>query len=101
MHVKSGDKVKVLTGKDSGAQGQVLRVFPKTGRVIVEGVNVVKRHTKSRDGTTPGGIIDKSLPIDASNVAIICRSCGPTKVAREVDEFGKRIRVCRKCRGEL
>jgi large subunit ribosomal protein L24 len=101
MRLRSGDRVRVLTGKDRGAEGQILRALPRRGKVIVEGVNIAKRHTKSRDATTPGGIIDKAMPIDASNVAILCRSCGPTKVAIEQNEFGKRVRVCRKCRGEL
>jgi large subunit ribosomal protein L24 len=101
MRLKSGDRVRVISGKDRGSEGQILKVFSGDGQVLVEGVHVVKRHTKSRDATTPGGIIEKSLPIDASNVAVICSSCGPTRIAMDVDEFGKRFRVCRKCGGSL
>jgi large subunit ribosomal protein L24 len=101
MRLKSGDRVRVLSGKDRGSEGQILKAFPDEGRVLVEGVHVVKRHTKARDATTPGGIIEKSLPIDASNVAVVCSSCGPTRIAMDVDEFGKRFRVCRKCRRAL
>ncbi|KJE77718.1 50S ribosomal protein L24 [Ferrimicrobium acidiphilum] len=101
MRLKSGDRVRVLSGKDRGSEGQILKAFPGEGRVLVEGVHMVQRHTKARDATTPGGIIEKSLPIDASNVAIVCSSCGPTRIAMDVDEFGKRFRVCRKCRTAL
>ncbi|MHB8189022.1 MAG: 50S ribosomal protein L24 [Ferrimicrobium sp.] len=101
MRIRSGDRVRVLTGKDRGVEGEVVRAFPTRGRVLVEGVNMVKRHTKPRDTTTPGGIIEKSLPVDVSNVAIVCSTCGPTKIGMTTNEFGKRSRTCRKCGGGL
>jgi len=102
VKIRSGDKVRVLTGKDRGAEGEVLKAFPRDAKVIVEGVHAVKRHSKPRDATTPGSIIEKSLPIHVSNVAILCDSCGPTRVAIRRDAAtGHRVRVCRKCGGEL
>jgi large subunit ribosomal protein L24 len=101
MRIKAGDTVRVLKGKDRGREGKVERAFPATGKVIVEGVNVAKRHTKSKDATSPGGIIDKLMPLDASNVAIICNKCGPTRIGIRRDEFGKKVRICKKCGGDL
>ncbi len=68
MHVKKGDKVKVLTGKDKGATGAVVKAFPKKNMVVVEGVNKVKRHQRARRGSSKGQILDKTMPIHASNV---------------------------------
>ena len=101
MRLRSGDRVRVLTGKDKGREGVVSISLPRKGKVIVEGVNVVKRHTKPRDNSTPGGIVDKLMPVDASNVAIICKKCGPTRIGVRADDFGKRVRVCKKCGGDL
>jgi large subunit ribosomal protein L24 len=91
----------VLTGKDRGKTGEVMRVIPATNRVIVDGVNVAKRSTRTKRGTMQAGIIDKDMPVDASTVAVVCSECGPTRIGVRVDDQGRKIRVCRKCRGDL
>ena len=101
MRIKKGDRVQVLTGKDRGKSGEVMHVLPARNRVIVDGVNVAKRSTKAKRGTMQGGIIDKDMPIDASTVAIICAQCGPTRVGYRIDDQGRKVRVCRKCGGDL
>ena len=101
MRIKKGDKVRVLTGKDRGREGAVMRVLPERNRVIVDGVNRMKRAQKATRSTMQGGIIDKELPIDASNVAIVCGTCGPTRIGMRVDDNGVKVRICRKCGGEL
>ncbi|NNN13977.1 MAG: 50S ribosomal protein L24 [Acidimicrobiaceae bacterium] len=101
MRLIKGDKVSVLTGKDRGKQGEIASVIPKAGKVIVNGVNVVKKHQKARTATEQGGIIDKDMPIDASNVAIVCSKCGPTRIGMKFEADGKKIRVCKKCGGDL
>lgn len=101
LKIRKGDRVQVLTGKDRGKQGNVSRVLPSRDRVIVDGVNVAKRHHKARSMEEPGGIIDKDLPIHVSNVAVVCGRCGPTRVGYQFEEGGDKIRVCRKCGGPL
>jgi large subunit ribosomal protein L24 len=102
MKVKKGDRVKVLSGKDRGKEGEVMFAFPDAGTVIVEGVNVAKRHQKPTRATMQGGIINKDMPIDVSNVAVICDSCGqPTRVGLRVGADGVKVRVCRKCGADL
>ncbi len=101
MRIRKGDRVKVLTGKDRGKIGEVMRVIPTSDRVIVDGVNVAKRSTKTKRGTMQGGIIDKDMPVHASTVAVVCSECGPTRIAFRVDDQGRKIRVCRKCGGDL
>jgi large subunit ribosomal protein L24 len=101
MKIRKGDRVKVLTGKDRGKEGEVMRVIPTQGRVIVDGVNIAKRHTRATRQLQQGGIIDKDMPIPVSNVAIICPSCGATRVGYRFDDQGNKRRVCRKCGGDL
>ena len=117
MRVKKGDTVHVIAGKDRGKQGRVLEARPAEGRVIVENLNIVKRHTKPRPmkdsnrmgGTMiqPGGVIDKPAPIPVSNVMVVCPSCGrPTRVGMTFKEIKGRqvkLRVCRRvdCRQEI
>ena len=110
MHVKSKDQVVVISGKDKGKKGKITAAFPKAGRVTVEGVNLVTKHQKARNAMQPGGIIKKELPIDASNVMLICPKCGKaTRVAHKVTtvtlENGKQdrkmIRVCKKCNADI
>jgi len=104
-HIKSGDMVMVVTGADRGRTGRVLRVLTDKNRVVVEGVNRVKRHEKvrpsARGGGQEGGIITKELPVDLSNVTLVCSNCGPTRVGFSVAEDGTKIRICRSCEGEL
>ena len=101
MRIKKGDRVRVLQGKDRGREGTVMRVLPKDGKVIVDGVNQVKRHQRATKATMQGGIIDKDLPLPASSVAVVCPGCGPTRVGFRVDDQGLKQRVCRKCGGDL
>ena len=101
MRIRKGDKVQVLSGKDRGKQAQVVRAIPAQGRVIVEGVHVAKRHAKPTRATMQGGVIDKFMPISASSVAIVCNECGPTRIGMRIDEQGRKLRVCKKCGGDL
>jgi len=101
MKIKKGDRVVVLQGKDRGKEGVVMRAMPAEGKVIVDGVNVAKKHQKPTRMTMQGGIIDKDMPIPVSNVAIICSNDGPTRVGYRVDADGSKTRICRKCGGEL
>ncbi|HET6811374.1 MAG TPA: 50S ribosomal protein L24 [Acidimicrobiales bacterium] len=101
MRIKKGDRVRVLQGKDRGREGTVMRVLPKQGRVIVDGVNQVKRHQRATRATMQGGIIDKDLPLPASSVAVVCPQCGPTRIGIRIDDQGMKQRVCRKCGGDL
>jgi large subunit ribosomal protein L24 len=101
VKLAKGDRVRVLTGKDRGKDGEVMKVFPKDGRVIVEGVNVAKRHQRATRATMQGGIIDKDMPMPASRVAIICPNDGPTRIGYRFDDQGRKVRICRKCGGDL
>jgi large subunit ribosomal protein L24 len=102
MKIRKGDRVVVLTGKDRGKDGTVTFPFPAEGRVIVDGVNIAKKHQKPTRSTQQGGIIDKEMPIPVANVAIVCGSCGrPTRVGHRFDPDGTKVRVCRKCGGDL
>ena len=110
MRIKKGDLVQILSGKDRGKQGKVLEALPKAGRVVVENLNIVKRHTKPRamrdssrmggPSMQPGGVIDKPAPVDASNVMIVCPACDrPTRIGMSVKDIkGQKvkIRVCRR-----
>ena len=101
MKLKKGDRVKVLSGKDRGDEGEIMRVFPKDNKVIVEGVNVAKKHQRALRATLQAGIIDKDMPMQASNVALICTSCGQTRIGYRFDDQGKKVRICRKCGGDV
>jgi large subunit ribosomal protein L24 len=100
MKLRKGDRVKVLTGKDRGKDGEIMRVSPRRNTVIVEGVNVVKKHQRAARATMQAGIIDKDMPIPVANVAIICSSCGPTRIGYRFDG-DRKVRICRKCGGDL
>jgi large subunit ribosomal protein L24 len=101
MKLKQGDKVMVISGKDAGKESRISRVLPKQDKVLVEGVNTAKRHTKPRGQTLQGGIIDKDMPIAVSNVMIVCEKCGPTRIGHRFDDKGKKHRTCVKCGGDL
>ncbi len=101
MKLKTGDTVKIIAGKDKGVESKIARVIPDKNRVIVEGVATAKRHQRPQGQTMQGGIIDKDMPIDASNVMIVCPDCGPTKIGARRDEEGRNYRVCRKCGRDL
>ncbi len=103
--IRKGDLVQILSGKDRGRQGRVVNVWPKRNVVMVEGINQVKRHEKMRPaqgrGGMTGGIITKEMPIDLSNVAVVCGSCDKqTRVGYEVGPGGK-DRVCKQCGAKL
>ncbi len=102
MKIKKGDRVVVLSGKDRGKEGVVMRAIPKDDKVIVEGVNVAKKHQRPTRMTMQGGIIDKDMPMHVSNVAIISPGDGkPTRVAYRFDDDGQKIRICRRTGAEL
>jgi large subunit ribosomal protein L24 len=101
VKLKKGDRVKVIAGKDLGKDGVIMRVIPEKNKVIVEGVNIAKKHQRPTRATMQGGIIDKDMPLNASNVALICGSCGATRIGYRFDDAGKKIRICRKCKGDL
>ena len=104
MKIRKGDRVLVLSGKDKGKEGEVMRAIPDADKVIVDGVNVAKRHTKATRATMQGGIIDKDMPLHVSNVALVCRACGkPTRIGYRFEGSGdarEKVRVCRKCGGD-
>jgi large subunit ribosomal protein L24 len=101
MELRAGDRAVVVSGKDKGKESRVAQVFPKDGKVIVEGVATARRHTKPRGQTMQGGIVDKDMPIDASNVMIVCPTDGATRIAHRLDADGHKRRVCAKCGGDL
>ena len=97
VHVRSGDTVVVLSGKDKGKQGKVLQVSPKEGKVIVEGLNIATKHVKPRRQGEQGGIVEAEAAMYACKVQLVCPKCGkPTRVGH-VEEDGKKLRVCKKC----
>jgi large subunit ribosomal protein L24 len=101
MRIHKGDRVRVLQGKDRGKEGVVMRAIPQAGKVIVEGVNVAKKHQKATRATMQGGIIDKDMPMHVSSVALVCPSCGPTRVGYRFTPDGDKVRRCKKCGGDL
>jgi large subunit ribosomal protein L24 len=101
VKIRKGDEVEILAGKDIGRRGAVIRVLPEAGKVIVDRVNIAKKHQKPTRTTMQGGIIDKEMPVNASNVGIVCGKCHkPTRIGYRF-EAGKKIRICRKCEGDL
>jgi large subunit ribosomal protein L24 len=102
VKLKKGDRVKVIAGKDLGKDGVIMRVLPDKNKVIVEGVNIAKKHQRPTRATMQGGIIDKDMPIHVSNVALLCGSCGATRLGYRFDEgSGKKVRICRKCKADV
>ena len=101
LHVKKGDKVEVIAGKDKGKQGKVLRSFPADGKVLVEGVNKVKKHTKGTQKDPAGGIKESEAPIAASNVLLYCSKCSRGVRTGSDMKGDKKVRVCKKCGKEL
>ncbi len=101
VHVRKGDTVLVTTGKDKGKKGKVISVDPEKSRVIIDGVNVVKRHTRPTQKMPQGGIMEKPAPVHSSNVMLICTKCNnPTRIKKGFLEDGKKVRVCKEC-GEV
>jgi large subunit ribosomal protein L24 len=102
LRIRKGDRVRVLTGKDRGKEGEVSRALPATGKLIVDGINVAKKHQKATRATMQGGIIDKDMPIPVANVALICPTCNAaTRVGYRFEDDGTKVRVCKKCGGDI
>lgn len=98
MQIRKNDSVMVISGKERGKTGKVLRVNPKEDAVFIERINVVKRHTKPRGPQQAGGIIEKEASIPASNIMIMCDKCNaPVRIGRKLLTDGKKVRVCRRC----
>ncbi len=96
--VKKGDTVEVIAGKDKGKRGKVIRVYPSGNRVLVQGVNIAKRHMRQRRQDVPGGIIEMETPLHISNVMPVCNRCGRgVRVGFKILEDGSKIRICKKC----
>jgi large subunit ribosomal protein L24 len=98
--VRKNDNVLVMTGKDRGKKGRVLKVLPEKNRVVVEGVNIIKRHTKPNpQRQIKGGVVEREAPLHASNVQLVCPECGKaTRVGRKM-VGDRKVRICRKCEG--
>ena len=98
MKIRKNDLVMVISGKDRGKKGKVRYAFPKEGQVIVEGINMIKRHTRARAMTRQAGIIEREAPLQVSKVMLICSKCNrPTRVGSRFLEEGKKVRVCSRC----
>jgi large subunit ribosomal protein L24 len=102
MKIHKGDRVIVRSGKHRGQRAEVVTALPAENRVVLDGVNIAKRHSKPTRRTIQGGIIDKFMPMPVSSVSLLCPSCGrPTRVGMRIDENGAKVRVCRKCGSDL
>ena len=99
--IRKNDNVIVIAGRDRGKKGRVLRVLPSKGRLIVEGVSFVKRHTRPNpQRNIKGGIVERESPLAMSNVQLVCPECGsPTRIGKQQLDDGRRVRICRKCKG--
>jgi large subunit ribosomal protein L24 len=96
--VRKNDTVMIIVGRDRGKTGKVLRVLPVQGRVIVERLNIIKRHTKPRGAASPGGIVEREAPLDISNVMVLCDRCNaPVRIGLKFAADGSRSRICRRC----
>ena len=99
--IRKNDNVVVVTGKDRGKRGRVLKVVPDKNRLVVEGVNIIKRHTKPNPQRgIKGGLVEREAALHASNVQLVCPECGkPTRLGRRILGDGRKVRICRKCEG--
>jgi large subunit ribosomal protein L24 len=99
--IRKNDNVLVIAGRDRGKRGRVLRVLPEKNRLVVEGVNVIKRHTRPNpQRQIKGGIVEREASLHASNVQLVCPECGaPTRIGRQILGDGRKVRICRKCKG--
>jgi large subunit ribosomal protein L24 len=98
LHVKKDDMVKVIAGKEKGKTGKVTGIFPDKGRVVVENINMVKRHTRPSRTNAQGGIVEKEAPLNASNVLLLCGSCNQaTRTGMRILDDGSKVRFCKKC----
>jgi large subunit ribosomal protein L24 len=99
--VRKNDNVVIITGKDRGKRGRVLKVLPAKNRLVVEGVNIIKRHTKPNpQKQIKGGVVEREAPLHASNVQIVCPECSKaTRIGKKILGDGRKVRICRKCEG--
>jgi len=98
IHVRKKDTIMVISGKDKGKTGEILKVYPKKGKVLVKGVNLVSKHQKPNKENTQGGIIHKEAPIFSSKVMLYCNKCkSVTRISCKILEDGSKVRVCKKC----
>jgi large subunit ribosomal protein L24 len=101
VSIRKDDEVQVIHGKDRGSRGRVVRVLPREGRVMVEGIARAKKHSRPSKRRQQGGIIDIEQFVDISNLAIVCKSCEqPTRVGHRIED-GEKVRICRKCEADL
>jgi len=101
LAVRKNDLIEVIAGKDRGKRGRVVRIIPKTQRVLVERINIVKRHTRPGRISQQGGILEREAPISIANVMLVCPKCDrPTRYGKAILADGKKVRVCKKC-GEV
>jgi large subunit ribosomal protein L24 len=99
MKIRKGDTVVIIAGKDRGKKGKVRRTLPNEDRVIVEGLNMIKRHSRARRAARQAGIIELEAPLHVSNVMLVCEKCGkPTRIASRFLDEGKKVRICNSCR---
>ena len=98
LHVKRGDTVAVISGKDKGKRGKVLHVIPGRNRAIVETLNMITRHERPSQRNPQGGMVQREAPLNASNLMVVCTKCDkPTRVGKRALEDGSRVRICKKC----
>ncbi|MEO5358346.1 MAG: 50S ribosomal protein L24 [Nitrospirae bacterium YQR-1] len=99
LSIRKEDTVLVLTGKEKGKRGRVIKSMPEKDSILVENVNIIKKHMKPNKKYTQGGIIEKEFPLHISKVMVVCTRCGkPTRIGNKVLEGGKKVRVCKKCK---
>jgi large subunit ribosomal protein L24 len=105
LHVRKGDRVRVISGKDRGFEGRVIMALPKAEKVLVEGANRIKKHTKitsNQRGAQSGGIVTQEAPIHVSNVMVVCPGCNkPSRVGHRKDDAGRSHRVCKRCNADI
>ena len=101
MNIKKGDTVQIMTGKDAGKKGKVIRSIPTSGKIVIEGANKAKRHSRPTRALPQGGILQIEQPLDASNVMLVCGKCKkPTRIGKKFLDDNKKVRVCKRC-GEV
>jgi large subunit ribosomal protein L24 len=105
LNVRKGDKVRVISGKDRGFEGRVIMALPTKDKVLVEGANRIKKHTKitsNQRGAQSGGIVTQEAPIHVSNVQVVCPTCNkPSRIGHRRDEAGRSMRVCKRCGADI
>ena len=98
IHVRKNDTVIVISGKDKGKTGEILKAYPKTGKILVQGINIVKKHQKANKGQVESAIIEKEAAINSSKVMLYCNNCKSiTRISHKILEDGAKVRVCKKC----